>query len=429
MHSIDIDLSIDKISKIEGHGQLDLKVRNGKVEELHFKIIENKRFYTKAIEGKPFIAAPSLMSRICGTCSIAHLLCCIQSIENALGYGPSEQIKILRKLTTYGLMIRDHALHLYFFSLPDVFDKDSILDFDPNTPKEHDLVHDAFAIKSAGNNLSKVIAGKAVHAPFPMVGGFTKIPTPEETKKCIAQLKEIRPLVFNIMNVFEEWPQTLKRRTTFVAQKSKDFSFMDGPICTSTNDCIEKDKYAEHLERTVIPYSTATGYNFREGNYFVGSLARLNLNKEAIHPNTKKDAADFLKWFPSDNVFDNNLAQAIEILHAIDHSIELLEKTEFKPEKLNILQPKKCSGVGVVEAPRGTLYYKVDIDETGMITHADVIVPTQQNQTNIEHDIKQFVEQNIDMDKEKMSLEIEKIIRAYDPCMSCATHFLKINWL
>ena len=142
--------------------QLDLKVRKGKVEDLKFKIIENKRFYTKAIEGKPFIAAPSLMSRICGTCSISHLLCCITAIENALSFKPSEQVMTLRKLTKYGLMIRDHALHLYFFQLPDVFEKDSILAFDPNNPKEHDLVHDAFAVKSAGNNLSKTIAGKAV---------------------------------------------------------------------------------------------------------------------------------------------------------------------------------------------------------------------------------------------------------------------------
>jgi coenzyme F420-reducing hydrogenase alpha subunit len=204
---------------------------------------------------------------------------------------------------------------------------------------------------------------------------------------------------------------------------------MDGPICTSNGYCIQKDKYEEHLERVVIPYSTSIGYNFHEGNYFVGSLARLNLNSEALHPETKKDAAEFIGCFPSNNVYFNDLAQAIEILHCIDHAIELMEKFEFKPERLQIIKPKAGTGVGVVEAPRGTLYYKLVIDEKGVITHADVIVPTQQNQINIERDIAQFVEQNLHLDKEKMSLEIEKIVRAYDPCMSCATHFLKINWL
>ncbi len=429
MHNVDIDLSIDKLSKIEGHGELDLKVRDGKVEDIKFKITENKRFYTTAIEGKPFIAAPSRMSRICGTCSIAHLLCCIKAIENALGHEPSEQIKILRKLTTYGMMIRDHALHLYFFTLPDVFNKDSVLEFDQKNPEEHDLVHDAFAVKSAGNNLSIAVAGKAVHAPYPMVGGFSKFPEPDSIKKSIKELKEVRPKVIRLMKIFQEWDQTLQRDTTFVAQISKDFSFMDGKIKTSNNTTIEEPDYIQHLERTVIPYSTATGYMFEGGNYFVGSLSRINLNKEALHENTKRDAADFLKWFPSKNVFDNNLAQAIETLHAIDHSIELLENTRFEKEKLNILKPKKSSGIGVIEAPRGTLYYKVDLDEKGTVTHVDVIVPTQQNQINIEEDIKLFVEKNLDMEKQKMALEIEKIIRAYDPCMSCATHFLKINWL
>jgi sulfhydrogenase subunit alpha len=429
MHSVDIDLSIDHFSKIEGHGALDLKVRDGKVEYVNFKIIENKRFYTTAIEGKSYMAGPSLMSRICGTCSIAHLLCCIEAIENALDYEPSEQVKILRKLTMYGLMIRDHTLHLCFFSLPDVLNKDSVLDFDENNPREHDLIHQAFEVKSAGNTLSKLIAGKAVHAPYPMVGGYTHIPDKEGIKKSIEELKRIRPFALNVIKVFADWDKTLERETTFVAQVNHDFSFLGGHIHTTKGTCVEPQFYTQHLLRTVIPYSTSIGYKYEEGNYFVGALARVNLNAEALHPNTKKDAREFINMFPSKNVFHNNLAQAIELLHSIDHAVELMETTEFQPEKLTILKPKKSSGVAAIEAPRGTLYYKIDLDDTGTITHADVIVPTQQNQINIEQDIKTFVEQNLDMNKEQMALEIERIIRAYDPCMSCATHFLKINWM
>ncbi len=429
MHNIDIDLSIDNLSKIEGHGELDLKVRNSKVEYIHFKITENKRFYTTAIEGKPFMAAPSLMSRICGTCSIAHLLCCIESIEKALGFTPSEKVLLLKKLTMYGLMIRDHALHLYFFSLPDVLGKDSVLDFDENNEFEHELVHQAFELKAAGNNLSKLIAGKAVHAPYPMVGGFTKFPDKEGIKKSIEELKKVRSHVFNLMKVFENWNASLERETNFVALVNNDFNFLEGELRTSNGEKLDEVEYTKYLEKTIIPYSTATGYKWEKKNYFVGALARLNLNKESLHPNTKKDAEKYLKLFPSNNIFHNNLAQAIEILHSIDHSIEILENNTFEPEKLTILKPKKGSGVGVIEAPRGTLYYKVDINESGFIEHADVIVPTQQNQINIENDIKTFVENNLELDKEKMALEIEKIIRAYHPCMSCATHFLKIKWL
>ncbi len=429
MHSIDIDLSIDHFSKIEGHGALDLKVRNNKVEYVNFKITENKRFYTTAIEGKSYMAGPALMSRICGTCSIAHLLCCIEAIENALEFEPSEQVKILRKLTMYGLMIRDHALHLYFFSLPDVLNKDSVLDLDENNPKENELVHEAFEVKASGNNLSKLIAGKAVHAPFPMVGGYTKIPEKEKLKASLEELKHVRPKILNVIKLFADWDKTLVRETTFVAQVNHDFSFLGGHIHTTKDTCILPKDYTDHLLRTVIPYSTSTGVKFEEGNYFVGALARLNLNKEALHQNTSKDAKKYIDMFPSKNVYHNNLAQAIELLHCVDHAIELLEKTEFVPEKLNIPKPKKSSGIGVIEAPRGTLYYRIDMDDTGTITGADIIVPTQQNQINIENDIKTFVEGNLELEKGQIALEIEKIIRAYDPCMSCATHFLKINWL
>lgn len=429
MHNIDIDLTIDHLSKIEGHGELDLKVRQGKVEYIHFKITENKRFYTTAIEGKPFMAAPSLMSRICGTCSIAHLLCCIEAIEKALSFEPSEKIKLLRKLTMYSLMIRDHALHLYFFSLPDVLGKDSVLDFDETNEFEHNLVHQAFELKAAGNNLSKLIAGKAVHAPYPMVGGFTHFPDKEGIKKSIEELKKVRKYVFDLMKVFENWNATLERDTTFVALVNNDFNFLEGELKTTKGETLKEEEYTKNLQKLTVLYSTATAYNWNEGNYFVGALARLNLNKDSLHPNTKKDAEKYLKLFPSKNIFHNNLAQAIEILHSIDHSIEILENNNFEPEKLNILKPKKSSGIGVIEAPRGTLYYKVEINDSGFIEHADVIVPTQQNQINIENDIKNYVENNLSTDKEKMALEIEKIIRAYDPCMSCATHFLKINWL
>ena len=425
----DIDINLDHLSKIEGHGMLDLRVRNSVVELVQFKITENKRFYTSAVQGKSYTAGPSLMSRICGTCSIAHLLCCIQAIENALDFTPTEQTKTLRKLTNYGLMIRDHALHLYFFSLPDVLGKDSILDFDENNPMEHDLVHAAFEVKSAGNNLSKLIAGKAVHAPYPMVGGFAHFPDKEGIKQSLNELRNVRHHIFNLMRIFGEWEHTLERETTFIALTNYDFGFLDGHLHTSKGTCIEKQFYTQHLEKILIPHSTATGYKFDEGNYFVGALARINLNKESLHPNTKRDAKEFLKMFPSNNIYHNNLAQAIEILHCIDHSIEILENTEFIPEKLNFPKPKQSSGIGITEAPRGTLYYKIDLNDGGTITHADVIVPTQQNQINIENDIKKFVENNLDMDKNIMALEIEKIIRAYDPCMSCATHFLKINWL
>jgi coenzyme F420-reducing hydrogenase alpha subunit len=191
---------------------------------------------------------------------------------------------------------------------------------------------------------------------------------------------------------------------------------------------IPEDKYWDYLNRVVIPYSEATGYNFEGREYMVGALSRMNLNKESLHSQTKSDVSKFLDVFPSRNIYHNNLAQAIEILHCIDHSVELLESNEFSEEQNTPVAIKAGEGVGLIEAPRGTLYYMLSIDSTGKVQYGNIIVPTQQNQICMEKSVAQVVEQNLGKDKKQIEYEIEKLIRAYDPCMSCASHFLRINW-
>ncbi|MCX6816046.1 MAG: nickel-dependent hydrogenase large subunit [Candidatus Aenigmarchaeota archaeon] len=428
MHSFDI--TMENLSKMEGHANLDVKVRDGRVEDVEFKIMENQRFYEQAVRGQPITTAPQLMSRICGTCSIAHLTCCIEAIEKGVGIIPTDQSLLMKKLAMYGLMIRDHALHLYFFSLPDLIGKDSILDFSENDEKEHKLLHDSFDVKRAGNALSTLIAGKAVHAPYPTVGGFLHTPDQAGVEKTIKELKYARPLVMNLIDLFYNWNEKLERDTDFVGLVTNDYSFIEGKVRSSRGICIREQDYLEHLIRVVIPYSQAPGFEFEGEEFMVGALARMNLNKDALHPETKKSAERYLKAFPCNNIFYNNLAQAIEILHSIDHSVELLENTKFKQEEIQkpVIKEEDI-GIGVIEAPRGTLYYKLTIGTSGKIKKANVIVPTAQNQINIEKDIAKLVENNLDKPKEKIEYELEKLIRAYDPCLSCASHFLKVKWL
>ena len=427
MHSFDITL--ENIAKTEGHANLDIRVKDDKVEYVRFEITENQRFYEQAIRGQPITTAPQLMSRICGTCSIAHLMCCIESIEKAIGVQPSEQTLVMKKLAMYGLMIRDHGLHLYFFSLPDLIGKDSILDFAEDNPREHKLLHDSFDIKRAGNMLSTIIAGKAVHAPFPTVGGFLTVPTEEAIQKTIKELKQARPLAIDLIQIFHGWSERLNRDTDFVALATKDFSFLDGEIKTSKGVTVQEKDYPDHLINMIMPYTQATEYEFEGKEFMVGALSRMNLNSGALHPETKKTAAEYIKAFPSNNVFHNNLAQAIEILHSIDHSVELLENTKFLKETVERPPVKSESvGVGVIEAPRGTLYYRTTVGTDGKIRKANVVVPTAQNQLNIENDIAKLVQDNIDKPQKEIEYGIEKLVRAYDPCMSCASHFIKFKW-
>ncbi|MFH1111955.1 MAG: nickel-dependent hydrogenase large subunit [Patescibacteria group bacterium] len=428
MHQIDLTLN-KELTKVEGSAVLDIKITKGKVEHCRFGITEYKRFYTQAMRNKPYKTLPALLARICGTCSNAHLLCSIEACEHALGITPSAQTQLMKKLTMYGLNIRDHALHLYLFTLPDMYGKDSFLSFDENDPGQHQILHDAFEIKAAGNYLSIIIAGRSVHAVNPTIGGFIKIPTPEEVKQAIQKLKDVRPAVMRTIELFANSKFFFDRKTHFMALVANPFSYLEGKIISDKGDCIEEADFYNHLNRVVIPYSQASGYTFEGKTYMVGALARINLAKNSLHTKTRDSLKEILNRFPSTNIYDNNLAQAIEILHCVDHAIDILENYSFIQEKPALPQRSEGIGIGVIEAPRGTLYHKVVIDKDGKVTAGEIVVPTGQNQINIEQDMVRLVEELLPTNPsaDELQHELEKLIRAYDPCMSCASHFLKLN--
>jgi sulfhydrogenase subunit alpha len=431
MHKCNLDVEISKLSKIEGHADLDIKIRDGKLKEVNLKVMENVRFFNQAVVGMDYRAVPQLVSRICGTCSIAHLTGCIEAVEKTLGIEISEQTLLLRKLTVYSMMIRDHALHLYFFSMPDMFGIDSLLD----APEDkHELIHDALAVKEVGNNLSELVAGRAVHAPFEQVGGFSHEINEAKVPEMITELEKIRPTILKLIDIFAACDWKFERKTNFVALVTDDFSFLEGKIRDSRGDEIEEKDYWDHLHKVVLPYSQATSFDFEGKEYMVGSLARLNLNKEKLHENTRRDAAKYLERFPSENVYDNNLAQAIEILHSIDHSIEILKNNKFG--KVASAKPARTSGkgAGAIEAPRGTLFYALEIEE-GKVKSLKLVIPTAQNLVNMKKDVEQIVSGfcatgfNTKELEKNIIFEVSKLIRAYDPCMSCASHFLRVRWV
>ncbi|MFH0955435.1 MAG: nickel-dependent hydrogenase large subunit [Candidatus Micrarchaeota archaeon] len=421
----DLDITIDQISKIEGHAEVEVNIRGGEVKEVKLKISENKRFYTQAIRGKSFAQIPQLVSRICGTCSVAHLTGATIAIENALGVKISDQTQKLRELSMHGLNIRDHAMHAYFFSLPGELGKDSIMEM---ASSHSELVHDAFSVKSAGNSLSKLVLGRAIHGLFCQIGYYTQLPSKEDCQKMVAELKQQRSKVIRLIGIFSKTKFSFERETHFVSLVGNRYDFLSGEIHSSQGLCIPKEFFFQHLNHVVIPYSQASGYELEGENYMTGALARLNLNKKNLHPDTVRDLSEYLKLFPSNNIFHNNLAQAIEILHCIDSAIEILESTDFKPEPKPAVVPKAADGVSLIEAPRGNLYYLISMLKDGKIHYGNIITPSSQNQVNMENDLKTLIPPLLDQPKEKIVFEMEKLIRAYDPCFSCASHFLKVKW-
>ena len=431
MHTGDINL--DSITKIEGNSQLKVRVEEGKVTDLKFIINDYRRFYAHAVKGKPIMMVPSYLSRICGTCSVAHLFASLEAIEKSQGIQISEQTRVLRQLGYDALMIRDHALHLYFFVLPDVLGIDSILDIpDDDNDFGHTLLHDSFDIKRAGTNLANIVIGAAVHAPYPTIGGFTKIADSSKFPAMLEELKKIRPQVLRGIKLFTDWQATLIRSSDYMALRHPHrFEFLEGNVINSDGKEVPESQFETFLKAVVIPYSQAEGYRFSDTHedYLVGSLARLNLNKDKLHPRSANDIPETMKLFPSDNIYHNNLAQAVEILHCVDEAIDILENFPLNPEEKPIKKPFQAGrGVGVVEAPRGILYHMAEVNEKGLIVDYDVIVPTSQNQINIENDLKKYFNDNIEKGPEILRKEAEFIIRAYDPCMSCATNFLKMEW-
>lgn len=423
---------------MEGNASLSLKVEDGKVTDVKFAIVEYKRFFTEALKDKVIAAVPQHLARICGTCSNAHIMCSIEACEDALGITPSEQTKLLRALVMHGLIIRDHALHLYLFSMPDIFGKDAFLDLDESDSIQHQLLHDGFDTKSAGNFLATLIAGRSVHATYPIIGGFLKFPDHAGVEEAIKKLTNIRPAVLRLVEVFKNAPFHFDRQTKFIALvPEKSFGYTGGEIITSTGEKFTEKDFRSHLEHTVLPYSEASAYTYHGEGYMVGALARVNLAKDKLHPKTKESLGATLDLFPSTDIFHNNLAQAIEILHSVDESIDILTNNKFAPEPIVKATKTEGVGVGVIEAPRGTLYHKVVLGADGKVSEGEVVVPTGQNQVNIEKDVATLVNgllekpeyaDGSDSAKEKIAFEIEKLIRAYDPCMSCASHFLKIDW-
>lgn len=429
MHTF--DLSMEHITKIEGDASISVKVENDEVTDVKFSTLEYKRFFTEAMKGKAIMAIPGHLARVCGTCSNAHIMAAIEACEDALDITPSEQTNVLRALTMHGLIVRDHALHLYLFSLPDIYGKDAFLDLDENIPEEHQILHDGFDTKAAGNFLATLVAGRSVHAQYPTIGGFLHFPDKAGLDEAVKKLEAVRPAALRLIKTFMVQPFHFDRKTNFQALiPDGNFGYIKGTIRTSRGEVFPEKEYRNLLEHVVLPYSQASAYRYKGESYMVGSLARLNIAKDKLHPKTKASIPEALTLFPSTDIFHNNLAQAIEILHSIDEAIEIMTTHTFKAEPLIKKPAREAIGIGVVEAPRGTLYHKVILGSDGLIKGGEVIVPTNQNQINIEEDIGRLVEGLLakGMEKEKMPMEMEKLIRAYDPCMSCAAHFLKVQW-
>ncbi len=416
-------INLEHITKIEGHASLRLKIRNNKVEVCELRAIEGSRYFEGFMRGRMFNEASEISSRICGICSASHTICSIQAIENALRIEPSDQTIMLRKLMMIGERIRSHATHLYFLSLPDYMGYESALDM---VKKHKETVQTAFALMQTGNNIIYTIAGRDLHPVSVTIGGFLKLPEQEQIIKMSREVENAKKHALKTVRLFSKlkYPKFARKTEHFSLFRRGEYATLYGDL-NSESRLFLQNEFHKYIREYHVPYSNAN-FVVKEGkSYMVGALSRLINNEKYLSRDAKK--AHKIKL--ESNPFLNNYAQSVELVHAIDEAIYICNSLKIRKEKLCKSEPRAGYGISAVEAPRGTLFHEYVMDNKGKILKANIVTPTAQYLRNLEDDMRAHISTLVNKPKSKIISEAEKLIRAYDPCFSCSTHFLETKFL
>jgi len=426
-----VSVNVHHLTRVEGHGNIIVDVRNGELKECRLEIVESPRFFEAMLLGKPYQQASHITSRICGICAVGHATTSLRASERALGVDPSEQTVLLRKLNFFGEIIDSHVLHTYMLVAPDFFGVGSVI---PLARTHTDVVLRALRIKKLSGDLCAMIGGRHTHPIALCVGGFTHLPNESELRAMRKRLVDARRDMDETVALFKtlDWPQ-FERETEYVSlTKSDEYAFIDGQIKTSDGFLYDLDAYRQVTNEKIVPHSTAKHASHNRESYMVGALARVNNNFDQLHPQAK-DAAAQLGLEPiCYNSFLNSAAQIIEMVHSVEESIRTIDELlarGIKPEEPVEVEVKECTGVGSCDVPRGILFHDYEIGDDGLITGANCVIPTGQNYANMEADMRALVPQILDRPEPEITLMMEMLIRAYDPCISCSTHFLEVEFV
>lgn len=419
------NICIDHVTKIEGHAKLHVKIDKGKVKNAEMKIFEGSRFFEGILKGKHFNDINHIASRICGICSPVHGITSVKATEKAFNVKVSEQTELLRELLNIGGIIQSHIVHLYFLTLPDYTGHPNAVQMAQQHPHH---IKKALNIKKFANDVVQVIGGRSVHPYTVVPGGFTRIPNQEQftqllksAKACLDDARETAETFCGL-----KYPD-FERETKHFALKGKCYFCPDDIVaCVGSDKCFSVSDYEVHFKEYFKQGSTSEFAKKNEKSYMVGAWSRLRNNWALLSKESKELTNCIMsrKYSP----FMNNPAQAVEIFEGTKRIIDLLEANEFTDEKPIEIKPQEGTGIAALEAPRGILFHKYKYNSKGITEFINITTPTTQNLANLEEDIKNFLPSILNKSKQEIQLEIEKLIRAYDPCISCATHFLEIVW-
>jgi len=435
----DIKINVNYLTRVEGHGNIVVEVKDGKLEICRLEIVESPRFFEGFLRGRSIFEAPHITSRICGICACGHTLASIQAAEDALGIKPTEQTTLLRKLLLHYEELDSHILHIYLLVAPDLV---GVPSFVPLIKSHPEVVRRALRMKRLCNELCDILVGRHVHPISAVVGGFTKLPSHNDLEEMHKRLIELRKDMETTVELFTNltFPE-FERETEYVAlvNDEEEYPLLYGDIGSTDGYRVSKYEYKTVTNEFIVPYASAKRTKWHRDSYAVGALARFNLNHEKLHPKAK-EAANTLNLRPKCiNPYLNTVAQIVECVHCVEDAIRIVETLwqkginydEIVVPDLNQngnLPQRAGEGVGAVEVPRGLLIHHYEIDERGVFKNANCVIPTNQNTHNIELDMIKLVPEIINQSQEEIKLALEMLVRAYDPCISCSVHMIEFNF-
>ncbi|MGB8991511.1 MAG: Ni/Fe hydrogenase subunit alpha [Desulfobaccales bacterium] len=420
-------IKVKYLARVEGEGALNIQIKDEAVSRVELRIFEPPRFFEAFLKGRNFTEAPDITCRICGICPVAYQMSAVHALEQALGVTVDGPIRTLRRLLYCGEWIESHGLHVFMLHAPDFLGYQDAIQMAQDHP---DTVKMGLQLKKVGNEIVSTLGGREIHPINVRVGGFYKVPNKKDLMPLAERLKWAREAAVKAVRwvggfTFPEF----ERDYEFVALRhGQEYPFNEGRVVSNKGLDIPVQDYDGHFVEEHVAYSHALHSTIRaRGAYFAGPLARYNLNFDRLTPLAQEAAREAGLGPTCRNPFQSIIVRAVETLYAVEEALAIIEAYE-KPERPAVnVEPRAAEGCAATEAPRGLLYHRYRLDEAGVIQEAKIVPPTSQNQKIIEDDLYHFVASRLALPEEQLTWQCEQMVRNYDPCISCATHFLKVK--
>ena len=420
-------LHVDNLARVEGEGSMHVVVKDGLVADVELQIFEPPRFFEAFLRGRAWTEPPDITARICGICPVAYQMSSCLAIESACGVTVPEELRLLRRLLYCGEWIESHALHIYLLHAPDFLGYPGAIEM----AADHGPVVDrGLRLKKAGNALMTLVGGRAIHPVNVRVGGFYRLPTPQELRGIRPALERARDDAVETVRLVAgfDFPDMVQHQEYVALRSPHGYPLEGGSVVTSTGRAFEVADFGTHVVEEHVARSNALHARLDDQElYVVGPLARYALNHDQLGPLAQEAARDAGLGDECRNPFQSIVVRAVELVHATDEALRIIDGWEGAAAPFVDVPPRAGIGYGATEAPRGLLYHRYELAEDGTILDATIVPPTSQNQRSIEADLRVFVQDRLDLPRDELVRQCEQAIRNYDPCISCATHFLDLT--